>query len=135
VANRLQAALTVRSSTLSSRAYWMSPIRTRPCAGDLDSVGSDGAKSSVPSRWWSGGIHHFHGAPLRAGSHVVEDLGQLPNSVPRLSKRSSTACKKEAANRSVDELNRERDAMLLELLATRAKAKRRRKQLSPEPCD
>jgi hypothetical protein len=27
----------------------------------------------------------------------------------------------EAANRSVDELNRERDAMLLELLATRAK--------------
>jgi hypothetical protein len=28
---------------------------------------------------------------------------------------------KEAGNRSVDELNRERDAMLLELLATRAK--------------
>jgi hypothetical protein len=27
----------------------------------------------------------------------------------------------EAANRSLDELNRERDAMLLELLATRAK--------------
>jgi len=28
---------------------------------------------------------------------------------------------KEAANRSVEELDRERDAMLLELLATRAK--------------
>jgi len=39
VANRLQAALYVRSFTSSSRAYWMSPIRTRPCAGDLDSVG------------------------------------------------------------------------------------------------
>jgi len=39
---------------------------------------------------------------------------------------------KEAGNRSIDELNRERDAMLLELLATRTKGERRPKLQSPE---
>jgi hypothetical protein len=50
-----------------------------------------------------------------------KDLGTITEFSPQVKQAIIDGVQKEAANRSVDELNRERDAMLLELLATRAK--------------
>jgi hypothetical protein len=68
-----------------------------------------------------GGMQHFLGqftGPLAAW---WKDLGKITEFSPEVKQTLLEGVLKEAGNRSIEELERERDAMLLELLATRAK--------------
>jgi hypothetical protein len=68
-----------------------------------------------------GVIHHFMEHLSGPVATWWKDLGTITEFSPRVKQAIIEGVQEEAANRSVDELNRERDAMLLELLATRAK--------------
>jgi hypothetical protein len=68
-----------------------------------------------------GGIHHFMEHLSGPVASWWKDLGTITEFSPQVKQAIIDGVQKEAGNRSVDELNRERDAMLLELLATRAK--------------
>jgi hypothetical protein len=68
-----------------------------------------------------GGIQHFMEHLSGPVATWWKDLGTITEFSPQAKQAIIDGVQKEAANRSVDELNRERDAMLLELLATRAK--------------
>jgi hypothetical protein len=50
-----------------------------------------------------------------------KDLGKITEFSPEVKQTLLEGVLKEAGNRSIEELERERDSMLLELLATRAK--------------
>jgi len=79
----------------------------------------------------SGGIHHFmEHSP--ASSLMVEGPRDHHRFSPQVKQAIIDGVQKEAGNRSVDELNRERDAMLLECLLPAQRVKRRPKLQSPE---
>ena len=122
VANRLQAALYREVVYLIEQ-------------GVLDVADSDAAVCWGPGLRWGvmgpnllfhlgcgpGGIHHFMEHLSGPVATWWKDLGTITEFSPQVKQAIIDGVQKEAANRSVDELNRERDAMLLELLATRAK--------------
>ena len=125
VANRLQGALYREVVYLIEK-------------GVLDVADSDVAVCWGPGLRWGvmgpnllfhlgggqGGIKHFieHLGP--ALSTWWKDLGTITEFSPEVTKAIIEGVQKEAANRSIDELGHERDGMLLELLATRAKGEK-----------
>jgi 3-hydroxyacyl-CoA dehydrogenase len=122
VANRLQAALYREIVYLIEQ-------------GVVDVADSDTAVCWGPGLRWGvmgpnllfhlgggqGGMQHFLGqftGPLAAW---WKDLGKITEFSPEVKQTLLEGVLKEAGNRSIEELERERDSMLLELLATRAK--------------
>jgi 3-hydroxyacyl-CoA dehydrogenase len=122
VANRLQAALYREVVYLIEQ-------------GVLDVADSDAAVCWGPGLRWGvmgpnllfhlaggeGGINHFMDHLSGPVASWWKDLGTITEFSPQVKQTIIDGVQKEAGKRSVDELNRERDAMLLELLATRAK--------------
>ncbi len=125
VANRLQAALYREIVYLIEQ-------------GVLDVTDADAAVCWGPGLRWGvmgpsllfhlgggqGGIQHFMehlSGPLATWS---KDLGKLTEFSPEVKQTIIEGVQNEAGDRSIDELERERDAMLLELLATRSKGEK-----------
>jgi 3-hydroxyacyl-CoA dehydrogenase len=122
VANRLQAALYREIVYLIEQ-------------GVLDVADADAAVCWGPGLRWgvmgpnllfhlgggAGGIQHFleHLGPALAT--WWKDLGTITDFTPQVTKTIIDGVLNEAGKRSIEELGRERDDMLLELLATRAK--------------
>jgi 3-hydroxyacyl-CoA dehydrogenase len=122
VANRLQAALYREVVHLIEQ-------------GVLDVADSDAAVCWGPGLRWGvmgpnllfhlaggpGGIHHFMDHLSGPVATWWKDLGTITEFSPQVKQAIIDGVQKEAGNRSIEELEHERDAMLLELLATRAK--------------
>ena len=122
VANRLQGALYREVAYLIEK-------------GVLDVADADVAVCWGPGLRWGvmGPSLNFHLGGGQGGiKHIVEhifpamyiwwkDLGTMTELSPEVAKTIIDGTLKEAGNRSIEELERERDTMLLELLATRAK--------------
>ncbi len=122
VANRLQAALYREVVYLIEQ-------------GVLDVADSDAAVCWGPGLRWGvmgpnllfhlaggpGGIHHFMEQFTLPLSIWWKDLGTITEFSPAVKQTIIEGVTKEANGRSIAELERERDSMLLELLATRAK--------------
>src|SRR6202050_3144165 len=122
VANRLQGALYREIVYLIEQ-------------GVLDVADSDAAVCWGPGLRWGvmgpnllfhlgggqGGIQHFMGQFTGPVSIWWKDLGALTEFSPEVKKTIIEGVIKEANGRSIEELERERDTVLLELLATRAK--------------
>ena len=122
VANRLQAALYREVVYLIEQ-------------GVLDVADSDVAVCWGPGLRWGlmgpnllfhlgggpGGIHHFMEQFTGPLSTWWKDLGTITEFSPQVKQTIIEGVQEEAGNRTIEELERERDSMLLELLATRAK--------------
>jgi 3-hydroxyacyl-CoA dehydrogenase len=122
VANRLQAALYREIVYLIEQ-------------GVLDVADSDVAVCWGPGLRWGvmgpnllfhlgggqGGIQHFMEHLSGPLASWWKDLGTITEFTPQVTQTIIDGVLKEAGKRSIEELGRERDAMLLELLATRAK--------------
>src|SRR5271169_832834 len=122
VANRLQAALYREVVYLIEQ-------------GVLDVADSDVAVCWGPGLRWGvmgpnllfhlgggqGGIQHFMDHLSGPTASWWKDLGTITEFSPQVKQAIIDGVQKEAGNRSIEELEHERDAMLLELLATRAK--------------
>jgi len=68
-----------------------------------------------------GGIQHFMEHLAGPVETWWKDLGTITDFSPQVKQTIINGVLKEAGKRSIEELERERDAMLLELLATRAR--------------
>src|ERR1700761_3292324 len=122
VANRLQAALYREVVYLIEQ-------------GVLDVADSDAAVCWGPGLRWgvmgpnllfhlgggAGGIQHFMEHLSGPVATWWKDLGTITDFSPQVKQTIVDGVLKEADKRSIEELEHERDAMLLELLATRAK--------------
>ena len=125
VANRLQAALYREVVYLIEQ-------------GVLDVADSDVAVCWGPGLRWGvmgpnllfhlgggrGGIKHFMEHFTGPLSIWWKDLGTITEFSPQVTKTIIDGVQQEAGSRSVEELEHERDVMLLELLATRAKGEK-----------
>jgi 3-hydroxyacyl-CoA dehydrogenase len=125
VANRLQAALYREVVYLIEQ-------------GVLDVSDSDAAVCWGPGLRWGvmgpnllfhlgggqGGIKHFMEHFTGPLSIWWKDLGTITEFSPQVTKTIIDGVQQEAGGRSVEELEHERDVMLLELLATRAKGEK-----------
>ena len=125
VANRLQAALYREVVYLIEQ-------------GVLDVADSDAAVCWGPGLRWGvmgpnllfhlgggqGGIQHFMEHLSGPVSTWWKDLGKITEFSSEVKQTIIDGALTEANGRSIDELDRERDAMLLELLATRAKGEK-----------
>lgn len=122
VANRLQAALYREIVYLIEQ-------------GVLDVADSDAAVCWGPGLRWgvmgpgllfhlgggAGGIQHFMEHLSGPMASWWKDLGTITDFTPEVKQTIIEGVQQEAGKRSIEELGRERDAMLLDLLATRAK--------------
>ncbi len=125
VANRLQAALYREIVYLIEQ-------------GVLDVADSDAAVCWGPGLRWGvmgpnllfhlgggqGGVQHFMEHLSGPVATWWKDLGTLTEFSPQVKQTIIEGVLKEVGNRSIEELERERDAMLLELLATRARGEK-----------
>jgi 3-hydroxyacyl-CoA dehydrogenase len=125
VANRLQAALYREIVYLIDQ-------------GVLDVADSDVAVCWGPGLRWGvmganllfhlgggqGGIQHFMDQFTGPLSKWWKDLGNITDFTPEVKQIIIKGVTEEVAGRSIDELEHERDAMLLELLATRARGEK-----------
>src|SRR5499427_10198306 len=125
VANRLQGALYREVVYLIEQ-------------GVLDVADSDAAVCWGPGLRWGvmgpnllfhlgggrGGIEHFMEHLSGPLATWWKDLGKITDFSPQAKQTIIDGVLKEAGKRSIEELERERDAMLLELLATRAKGEK-----------
>jgi 3-hydroxyacyl-CoA dehydrogenase len=125
VANRLQAALYREVVYLIEQ-------------GVLDVSDSDAAVCWGPGLRWGvmgpnllfhlaggeGGIQHFMEQFTGPMAIWWKDLGTITEFTPEVKQTIIDGVQKEAGKRSIPELERERDAMLLELLATRAQGEK-----------
>src|ERR1700755_2776229 len=125
VANRLQAALYREVVYLIEQ-------------GVLDVADSDVAVCWGPGLRWGvvgpnllfdvgggqGGIQHFMEQFTGPLATWWKDLGNITEFSPEVKKIITDGVQNEAGSRSIEELESERDAMLLELLATRAKGEK-----------
>src|ERR1700720_2826860 len=128
VANRLQAALYREVVYLIEQ-------------GVLDVVDADAAVCWGPGLRWGvmgpsllfhlgggqGGIQHFMEHLSGPLATWWKDLGKITEFSPEVKQTIIEGVQNEAGGRSIDELERERDAMLLELLATRTKGEKEAK--------
>lgn len=128
VANRLQAALYREIVYLIEQ-------------GVLDVADSDAAVCWGPGLRWGvmgpnllfhlgggqGGIQHFMEHLSGPVATWWKDLGTITEFSPQVKQTIIDGVLKEAGNRSIEELERERDTMLLELLATRSKVEKEAK--------
>ncbi|MCC8952739.1 3-hydroxyacyl-CoA dehydrogenase [Bradyrhizobium sp. Pear77] len=116
--------------------------------GVLDVADADAAVSWGPGLRWGvmgpnmlfhlgggqGGIQHFMDHLSGPISTWWKDLGTITEFTPEIRQTIISGVLKEAGSRPLEELERERDTMLLELLAARANAARReRSQASLAP--
>lgn len=122
VANRLQAALYREIVYLIEQ-------------GVLDVADSDAAVCWGPGLRWgvmgpgllfhlgggAGGIQHFMEHLSGPMASWWKDLGTITDFTPEVKQTIIDGVQQEAGKRSIEELEHERDAMLLDLLATRAK--------------
>ena len=122
VANRLQAALYREIVYLIEQ-------------GVLDVTDADAAVCWGPGLRWGvmgpsllfhlgggqGGMQHFMEHLSGPLATWWKDLGKITEFSPEVKQTIIEGVQNEAGDRSIDELERERDAMLLELLATRTK--------------
>jgi 3-hydroxyacyl-CoA dehydrogenase len=125
VANRLQAALYREVVYLIEQ-------------GVLDVADADAAVCWGPGLRWGvmgpnllfhlgggqGGIRHFIEHLSGPVSDWWKDLGMITAFSPEIKQTIIDGVMEEAGNRSISELERERDTMLLDLLATRARGER-----------
>ena len=125
VANRLQAALYREVVYLIEQ-------------GVLDVTDADAAVCWGPGLRWGvmgpnllfhlgggqNGIQHFMDQFTGPLATWWKDLGKITDFSPEVKQLIVRGVQDEAGNRSIEELERERDAMLLELLATRAKGEK-----------
>ena len=125
VANRLQAALYREIVHLIEQ-------------GVLDVADSDAAVCWGPGLRWGvmgpnllfhlgggqGGVQHFMEHLSGPVATWWKDLGTLTEFSPQVKQTIIEGVLKEVGNRSIEELERERDTMLLELLATRARGEK-----------
>ncbi len=125
VANRLQAALTREIVYLIEQ-------------GVIDVADGDTAVCWGPGLRWGvmgphllfhlgggqGGIQHFMEHLSGPVATWWKDLGKITDYTPEVKQTIIEGTLQEAGNRSIEELERERDSMLLELLATRAKGEK-----------
>jgi 3-hydroxyacyl-CoA dehydrogenase len=125
VANRLQAALYREVVYLIEQ-------------GVLDVADSDVAVCWGPGLRWGlmgpnllfhlgggpGGIQHFMEQFTGPLATWWKDLGTITEFSPQVKQTIIDGVQKEAGNRSIEELEGERDSMLLELLATRAEGEK-----------
>ena len=125
VANRLQAALYREVVYLIEQ-------------GVLDVADSDAAVCWGPGLRWGvmgpnllfhlaggpGGIHHFMEQFTGPLATWWKDLGTITEFSPQVKQTIIDGVLKEASSRSIEELERERDSMLLKLLATRAEGEK-----------
>ena len=125
VANRLQAALYREIVYLIEQ-------------GVLDVTDADAAVCWGPGLRWGvmgpsllfhlgggqGGMQHFMEHLSGPLATWWKDLGQITEFSSEAKQTIIEGVRKEAGDRSIDELERERDAMLLELLATRTKGEK-----------
>ncbi|HTR22402.1 MAG TPA: 3-hydroxyacyl-CoA dehydrogenase NAD-binding domain-containing protein [Terriglobales bacterium] len=125
VANRLQAALYREVVYLIEQ-------------GVLDVTDADAAVCWGPGLRWGvmgpnllfhlgggqNGIQHFMDQFTGPLATWWKDLGKITDFSPEVKQLIIRGVQDEAGNRSIEELERERDAMLLELLATRAKGEK-----------
>jgi len=125
VANRLQAALYREVVYLIEQ-------------GVLDVADSDAAVCWGPGLRWGvmgpnllfhlgggpGGIQHFMEHLSGPVSTWWKDLGTITDFSPNVKQSIIEGVSKEANGRSIEQLERDRDSMLLELLATRAKGEK-----------
>ena len=125
VANRLQAAIYREVVYLIEQ-------------GVLDIPDADAAVCWGPGLRWGvmgpnllfhlgggqGGIQHFMEQFTGPLATWWKDLGKITDFSPEVKQTIIQGVLKEAGNRSIEELERERDAMLLELLATRTKSEK-----------
>jgi len=125
VANRLQAALYREVVYLIEQ-------------GVLDVTDADAAVCWGPGLRWGvmgpnllfhlgggqNGIQHFMDQFTGPLATWWKDLGKITDFSPEVKQLIIRGVRDEAGNRSIEELERERDAMLLELLATRAKGEK-----------
>ena len=125
VANRLQAALYREVVYLIEQ-------------GVLDVADSDAAVCWGPGLRWGlmgpnllfhlgggpGGIQHFMEQFTGPMTTWWKDLGNITEFSPQVKQAIVEGVQKEASKRSIEELEHERDSMLLELLATRAKGEK-----------
>jgi 3-hydroxyacyl-CoA dehydrogenase len=125
VANRLQAALYREVVYLIEQ-------------GVLDVTDADAAVCWGPGLRWGvmgpsllfhlgggqGGIQHFMEHLSGPLATWWKDLGKITEFSPEVKQTIIAGVQNEAGDRSIDELERERDAMLLELLATRTKGEK-----------
>jgi len=125
VANRLQAALYREIVHLIEQ-------------GVLDVADSDAAVCWGPGLRWGvmgpnllfhlgggqGGVQHFMEHLSGPVATWWKDLGTLTEFSPQVKQTIIDGVLKEVGNRSIEELERERDTMLLELLATRARGEK-----------
>jgi len=125
VANRLQAALYREVVYLIEQ-------------GVLDVTDADAAVCWGPGLRWGvmgpdllfhlgggqGGIQHFMEHLSGPMATWWKDLGKLTEISPQIKQTIIDGVLEEAGNRSIEELGRERDTMLLELLATRSKGEK-----------
>jgi 3-hydroxyacyl-CoA dehydrogenase len=132
VANRLQAALYREIVYLIEQ-------------GVLDVADSDAAVCWGPGLRWGvmgpnllfhlgggqGGIQHFMGQFTGPLATWWKDLGKITDFSPEVKQTIMDGVLKQANGRSIEELERERDTMLLELLATRAKGEKAAQAAEP----
>src|SRR5580692_7407183 len=132
VANRLQAALYREIVYLIEQ-------------GVLDVADSDVAVCWGPGLRWGlmgpnllfhlaggqGGIRHFMEHLSGPVATWWKDLGKITEFSPEVQQTIMDGVLKEANGRSIEELERERDTMLLELLATRAKGEKAAQAAEP----
>ena len=125
VANRLQAAIYREVVYLIEQ-------------GVLDISDADAAVCWGPGLRWGvmgpnllfhlgggqGGIQHFMEQFTGPLATWWKDLGKITDFSPEVKQTIIQGVQNEASNRSIEELERERDTMLLELLATRAKGEK-----------
>jgi 3-hydroxyacyl-CoA dehydrogenase len=125
VANRLQAAIYREVVYLIEQ-------------GVLDISDADAAVCWGPGLRWGvmgpnllfhlgggqGGIQHFMEQFTGPLATWWKDLGKITDFSPEVKQTIIQGVQNEAGNRSIEELERERDTMLLELLATRAKGEK-----------
>lgn len=131
VANRLQAALYREIVYLIEQ-------------GVLDVADSDAAVCWGPGLRWGvmgpnllfhlgggqGGIQHFMEQFTGPLSIWWKDLGTITEFSPQIKQTIIEGVLKEADHRSIEELELERDSMLLELLSTRSRGRKLRKRRS-----
>src|ERR1700740_2992082 len=125
VANRLQAALYREIVYLIEQDVLdVADADTAVCWGPGLRWGVMGPSLLFHLGGGQGGIQHFMEHLSGPLSTWWKDLGKITEFSPAVKQTIIEGVQNEAGDRSIDELERERDAMLLELLATRTKGEK-----------
>jgi 3-hydroxyacyl-CoA dehydrogenase len=125
VANRLQAALYREIVYLIEQGVLdVGDSDVAVCWGPGLRWGIMGANLLFHLGGGQGGIQHFMDQFTGPLSKWWKDLGTITDFTPEVKQTIINGVTEEVAGRSIDELEQERDAMLLELLATRARGEK-----------